>query len=323
MEENIFQPLEEYYDRLKNKDKEVENAIKSFMTKHNITNYKIYIKGGQKYVDVVGDVLMDCDDKIDGIIPFPFGKVSGSFSCNDCRLTSLENAPVEVGDIFFCSGNKLESLKGAPKKVGIRFECEGNPGRFTSKEISKVSKVGRKVKIMPLSSPITMWGGDGNYPTKVVVDKYRMTTFDDKGIAISIYVSADYYDESQKKSMMNITFWTKYCLTPFDKGVMKLDRVNGLEDYLLPKLCERLNNYFAENMNVLIEQLNISDIDFYNWDIPASRRSYDEDGYSDLETMLGDNLPCDHMRKFIGDNWMGGTPIFNLQVFEAYNESKA
>ena len=56
MEENIFQPLEEYYNRLKNQDNEVENAIKSFMEKHSITTYKIYIKGGKKYVDVIGNV---------------------------------------------------------------------------------------------------------------------------------------------------------------------------------------------------------------------------------------------------------------------------
>ena len=49
MEENIFQPLEEYYNRLKNQDNEVENAIKSFMEKHSITTYKIYIKEGKQY----------------------------------------------------------------------------------------------------------------------------------------------------------------------------------------------------------------------------------------------------------------------------------
>ena len=43
MEENIFQPLEEYYNRLKSQDNEVENAIKSFMVKHNITTYKMYM----------------------------------------------------------------------------------------------------------------------------------------------------------------------------------------------------------------------------------------------------------------------------------------
>lgn len=323
MEENIFQPLEEYYNKLKSKDNEIEAAIKAFMEKHDITNFKTYIKGGKKYVDVVGNVIMDSKDKIDGIIPFPFGKVSGSFCCNDCWLSSLENAPLEVGDCFYCSGNKLESLVGAPKKVGTRFECDGNPGKFTSKDISKVCEAGYKVKIMPLDPVVTMWNGDGNYPTKVEVDKYRLTTFDDKGIAIAIHVSADYYDKSQGESMMNVSFWTKYCLTPFDKGKLKLDRVNGLKDYLSPKLCEVLNKYFVKNIHIPIEQLNLSDIDFSNWDIPESSRSLYEDGYGELGNMIADNLPCDHMRSFIGDNWLGGTPIFKLKVFDAYNNSKA
>lgn len=34
MEENIFQPLEEYYNRLKNQDYEVENAIKLHIPEH-------------------------------------------------------------------------------------------------------------------------------------------------------------------------------------------------------------------------------------------------------------------------------------------------
>jgi len=50
-------------------------------------------------------------------IPIPFGIVLGSFICNGMDLTSLNNAPTEVGDKFDCSGNKLESLQGGPKKA--------------------------------------------------------------------------------------------------------------------------------------------------------------------------------------------------------------
>ena len=106
----------------------------------------------------------------------------------------MENSPLEVGDCFYCSGNKLESLAGAPKKVGIRFECAGNKTTFTSKDIDKVSKVGHKVKVSPLSPAVTMWNGEGNYPTKVEVDKYRITTFDDVGVVIALHVSADYME---------------------------------------------------------------------------------------------------------------------------------
>lgn len=323
MEENIFQPLEEYYNRLKNQDNEVENAIKSFMAKHDITTYKMYMKGGKRFVDVVGNVVMSRSDAPNGTIPFPFGKVSGSFSCNDCNLTSLENSPLEVGDCFYCSGNKLESLDGAPKKVGIRFECAGNKKDFTSKEINK-SKIGHKVKVFPLSPIVTMWNGESNYPTKVVVDKFRITTFDNVGVVISIHVSADYYDKSQGESMMNVSFWTKYTKTPFDSKMMKIDRVDGLRDYLPPEACKGLNNYFIRNINVLCDGMKLSDIDFHNYDIPASSRSLYEDGYSDLWTSIGDTtIHFDHMRRFIGDGWLSGVPLFELQVFEAFSKSKA
>lgn len=324
MKENIFQPLEEYYNRLKSQDSEVEKAIQSFMAKRDISTYKIYVKGGKKYVDVVGNVAMDRTDMVDGAIPFPFGKVSGSFACNDCRLRTLENSPIEVGDCFFCSGNKLESLAGAPKKVGIRFECMGNAKEFSAADIAKVSKVGHKVKVIPLSPTVTMWNGDGNYPTKVEVDKYRITTFDNVGVVIAIHVSADYYDKSQGESMMNVSFWTKYCKTPIDGKMMKLDRVDGLADYLPPEACKGLDKYFVRNMKVLCDEMDLSHIDFYNYDIPASRRSYYEDGYSDLWTSIGDTtIRFDHMRKFIGDGWLSGIPIFDLKVFDAFANSKA
>lgn len=324
MDQNIFQPLEEYYNRLKNQDNEVENAIKSFMAKHGISTYKTYLKGGKRFVDVEGNVAVKSSDIINDTIPFPFGKVSGSFSCNDCHLTSLENSPIEVGDCFYCSGNKLESLAGAPKKVGVKFECAANKKEFTAKDISKVSKVGHKVKVFPLSPTVTMWNGDGNYPTKVEVDKYRITTYDNVGVVIAIHVSADYFDKSQGESMMNVSFWTQYTTTPFDKKMMQLDRVDGLADYLSPEICKGLDNYFTKNIHVLCEGLDLADIDFYNYDIPASSRSLYEDGYSDLWTMIADSYPhYEHMWKFIGDNWLDGVPLLNLQVFDAFSKSKA
>ena len=325
MKENIFQPLEEYYNRLKSQDNEVEATIKSFMKKHDISTYKMYMKGGKRYVDVTGNVAMVRADAPNGTIPFPFGKVSGSFSCNDCGLTSLENSPLEVGDCFYCSGNRLESLAGAPKKVGIRFECAGNKTNFTSKDIDKVTKVGHKVKVLPLSPTVTMWNGAGNYPTKVEVDKYRITTFDNVGVVVAIHVSADYYDKSQEKSMMNVSFWTKYTKTPIDSKMLKLDRIDGLVDYLPPEACKGLSSYFVRNMNVLCEGMKLSDIDFYNYDLPASSRSLYEDGYSDdLWTSIGNkSIHFDHMRRFMGDGWLNGVPIFDLQVFDAFSESKA
>ena len=60
-------------------------------------------------------------------LPVKFGKVHGSFYCNNNELTSLENCPHEVGGIFDCSGNNLTSLEGGPETVGLNFVCKGNP----------------------------------------------------------------------------------------------------------------------------------------------------------------------------------------------------
>ena len=325
MEDSIFKPLEEYYDRLKEQDKEVENAMKAFVKNHKIEDYKIYVKGGQRFLDVIGNVALDSSDVKDGKLPFPFGKVSGSFSCNSCFLTSLENSPVEVGDGFYCSGNRLESLAGAPKKVGIKFECAANAKDFSLEDIAKVSKVGHKVKEMPLPTPVSMCNGeDSDYPTKVVVDKYRITTRDNVGVVVSLHVVCDYFDNSQNKSMMRVTFWSKYCMTHFDKTKMQIDRVDGLQDYLPKDVCEGISSYFIRNMNALCGILKLSKIDFNNYDIPASSSAYYEGGYPELSMAIGDKgLPLEHMRSFTGDCWMNGIPIFELEIFDAFYTSTA
>lgn len=59
---------------------------------------------------------------------FSFGKVTGTFDCQECKsLISLEGAPEIVNGNFYCSYcPKLTSLEGAPKEVGMNFsssEC--------------------------------------------------------------------------------------------------------------------------------------------------------------------------------------------------------
>ena len=82
-------------------------------------------------VDVEGD--FDCSDK--GLKDFKgvkFGKVSGSFICDNNKLTSLEGAPQKVRGNFNCWNNSLTSLKGSPQEVGWSFNCEDN--KLTSLE---------------------------------------------------------------------------------------------------------------------------------------------------------------------------------------------
>ena len=75
-------------------------------------------------------------------------EVGGDFYCSHCMsLESLEGAPKKVGETFDCSVcDSLKSLEGAPKKVGAIFHCSNCAGKFTTKDVKKVSNV--KYEIM-------------------------------------------------------------------------------------------------------------------------------------------------------------------------------
>ena len=74
-------------------------------------------------------------------LPFKFNVVSGDFTFEDNKLTSLEGAPQKVGGSFSCAGNKLTSLEGGPKEVPGYFFCYDNPGNFTEEDVRKVCNV--------------------------------------------------------------------------------------------------------------------------------------------------------------------------------------
>lgn len=59
-------------------------------------------------------------------IPIPFGLVTGSFSVDHNKLTSLINSPIKVEKSFYCKKNNLKSLQHAPSYVGINFDCSWN-----------------------------------------------------------------------------------------------------------------------------------------------------------------------------------------------------
>lgn len=59
-------------------------------------------------------------------LPFKFGKIFGHFDCSVNDLTSLTNAPYEVGGSFYCYGNKLKNLEGCPEIVNTHFVCSNN-----------------------------------------------------------------------------------------------------------------------------------------------------------------------------------------------------
>jgi hypothetical protein len=76
-------------------------------------------------VDVDG--CFDCSEQyLSDFKGVRFGVVERHFWCSDNRLTSLVEAPREVGRSFFCDNNRLTSLVGAPREVEGSFYCNAN-----------------------------------------------------------------------------------------------------------------------------------------------------------------------------------------------------
>ncbi len=98
-----------------------DSSLKSELDKYGIKNYTINSDGT---IDVDGNVYLA--HKGLKIIPFKFGKVTGSFNCHSNELTSLEGSPYYVGSNFNCYYNRLETLKGSPVEVGKKFDCTHN-----------------------------------------------------------------------------------------------------------------------------------------------------------------------------------------------------
>jgi hypothetical protein len=76
-------------------------------------------------VNVEGDFICSQQDLV-GFKEVSFGRVSGSFWCNNNRLTTLKGAPEVVGRNFSCYNNRLTTLEGAPESVGGGFWCYNN-----------------------------------------------------------------------------------------------------------------------------------------------------------------------------------------------------
>lgn len=125
-------------------DKESE-AIAKFMKQHGVEDYSITNGSIGLAVIVNGDITLTKQDAPRGHFRHEFKKVSGSFICSDCGLTSFLFGPKEVGGDFDCSNNKLESLISAPEAVGGNFICEGNEKPFTYTEILKHTRVGGRI----------------------------------------------------------------------------------------------------------------------------------------------------------------------------------
>jgi hypothetical protein len=99
-----------------------EFKIHKICKEYNIKNYTI---NDDLSIDVDGKV--DISNKDLKYLPLKFGRVSGSFYCDNNKLTSLEFCPYWVGGHFHCNDNKLTSLEFCPKFVNNRtFFCYNN-----------------------------------------------------------------------------------------------------------------------------------------------------------------------------------------------------
>jgi hypothetical protein len=111
-----------------------QQAIKQWLERHDITNYKIDPATG--VVDVDGDVDLDIDTITK--LPVKFGVVSGSFDIGGSMLDTLEGCPKIVGRTFNCSYTEITSFAGGPEQVGAGYIAEGLTQLTTLKGLPRV-----------------------------------------------------------------------------------------------------------------------------------------------------------------------------------------
>ena len=100
---------------------QTEEEVAKICQEYRIRNWSISKDG---LVDVDGVVSLVYKELKK--LPIKFGIVTGYFSCQCNKLTTLEGAPYSVGGDFSCSSNKLTTLEGAPRSVDGSFYCDSN-----------------------------------------------------------------------------------------------------------------------------------------------------------------------------------------------------
>ena len=97
------------------------NEVEAWLNAYDVENYTI---NEDLSVDVKSSVFLSSRYLVE--IPIKFRNVSGSFFCNDNKLTNLEGCPIKVSIGFYCYDNNLVSLLGGPIDVGVDFGCHNN-----------------------------------------------------------------------------------------------------------------------------------------------------------------------------------------------------
>ena len=162
LNENIFNQYNKWKKGYVRKENSLQMRLDNFLSNKHSGVYRISEDG--KHVDCDNTVIIWNSDLINGKLPFPFGKVKGTFKCTCKDLISLEGAPKEIGGNFkFYLCPNLTSLVGAPKEVGKSFSCNNCP-KLTSLE-GAPEKVGgdfscQKTSIKSLEGAPINVGGD-------------------------------------------------------------------------------------------------------------------------------------------------------------------
>ena len=97
------------------------NQVKEWLDEMKIRNYIIN-----------DDLTVDVNDDVDirgcvlSEIPIQFGRVMGSFYCQNNFLKTLKGSPTYVDGAFNCSNNNLTTLEGCPKYIRRVFNFREN-----------------------------------------------------------------------------------------------------------------------------------------------------------------------------------------------------
>jgi hypothetical protein len=100
---------------------EQESEIVEICKRYNIKNYTI---NDDLSIDVDDNVILSHSNLKD--IPLKFNHVTGYFSCDTNKLTSLIGCPDFVDGYFSCMNNNLSTLEYLPKSIGGDFYCSRN-----------------------------------------------------------------------------------------------------------------------------------------------------------------------------------------------------
>lgn len=104
-----------------------KNKIDDFCNKHRIFEYSITSDG---LVDVPGNVNISGKGLTE--IPIKFGRVNGSFYCQNNNLTTLIGSPTYIGADLICYKNRLTNLVGAPNTIVGYTDVSNNRGLITT-----------------------------------------------------------------------------------------------------------------------------------------------------------------------------------------------